>query len=138
VKVLLDTCVLSELYRTNAAPQVRQFIADFPDDALYLSVITLGELGNGIALLPDGRKKHDLSVWVRRIMTTYAARVLAVDAEVAEIWGEITANAQKQGIVIPAADGLIAATALRHGLHLVTRNVRDFQATGVLLLNPWG
>lgn len=64
-----------------------------------------------------------------------AAR-LSLDSETARVWGELTARAQQQGRTVHMADGLIAATALRHGLHVMTRNVSDFEPTGVLLINP--
>lgn len=137
MRVLLDTCVLSELYKSEPLEAVQESVSSLPDDALYLSVITLGEISKGIALLPESRRKRDLSAWFAQIDHTYAERVLSIDAETAIIWGEITAVAQNQGIVLPATDGLIAATALKHGLHLMTRNIKDFQHTGVLLLNPW-
>lgn len=137
MRVLLDTCVLSELYKPNPLSSVQQAVEHLPDNNLYISVITLGEISKGIALLPDSRRKTDLSIWLSTIETAYGARVLPIDAEVASIWGEITAVAQNQGLIVPMADGLIAATALRYGLHLMTRNVKDFQPTGVLLINPW-
>lgn len=137
MRVLLDTCVLSELYKPSPLETVRQAVLDIPDENLYISVITLGEIGKGIALLPQSKRKRDLSAWLTKIETTYADRILSIDAETTSIWGEITANAQSQGIIIAAADGLIAATALHHGLHLMTRNVKDFNVPGVFLLNPW-
>jgi toxin FitB len=63
--------------------------------------------------------------------------LLNIDHEAAIIWGEVTARARKQGVTIPAVDGLLAATALRHGLHFMTRNTKHVAATGVLLINPW-
>ena len=61
----------------------------------------------------------------------------ALDIETAKLWGELTARAQKKGVVIPATDGLLAATALRHGLHVMTRNESDFKASGARIVNPW-
>ena len=67
----------------------------------------------------------------------YADRLLPVDLETGRIWGQLTAAAQRKGRTVPAGDGLIAATAQRHGLHVITRNVDDFKETGVTLINPW-
>ena len=67
----------------------------------------------------------------------YADRVLPVDLETSHTWGELAAAAQRAGKIAPASDGLIAATARRHGLHVMTRNTEHFAPTGVLLLNPW-
>ncbi len=137
MRVLLDTCVLSELYKPKPLEIVRDAVAVLSDETLYISVITLGEIGKGIALLPQSRRKQDLSEWLTKIENVYAKRVLSIDPETAAIWGEITAAAQNKGKVLAAADGLIAATSLQNGLHLMTRNVKDFETTGVLLLNPW-
>lgn len=137
MRVLLDTCVLSELYRPAPQEAVRVAVDLLPDEHLFLSVITLGEIGKGIALLPDSRRRQDLSAWFTNLQHAYIDRILSVDPETAAIWGEITAVAQRRGVVLAAADGLIAATALCHGLHLMTRNVKDYQITGALLLNPW-
>lgn len=137
MRVLLDTCVLSELYRPAPLEAVQTAVGRLPDESLYLSVITLGEIGKGIALLPESRRKQDLTAWIANIQHSYQDRILPIDAETAAIWGEITAAAQRRGMVLAAPDGLIAATALCHGLHLMTRNVTDFKGTGVLLVNPW-
>jgi len=137
MRVLLDTCVLSELYKPEPLAAIREAVNNIPDENLYLSVITLGEIGKGIALLPDSRRKHELSVWFAHIEHAYSERLLPINAETAAVWGKITAKAQQDGFVIHACDGLIAATALQHGLHLMTRNVKDFVPTHVMLINPW-
>lgn len=67
----------------------------------------------------------------------FADRILPIDVEVARIWGELTARAQARGGQVAAADGLIAATAIRNGLHVMTRNIRDFEPTGAMLIDPW-
>jgi predicted nucleic acid-binding protein len=134
---LLDTCVLSELQRPQGSAQVRtQVEASLPED-LYISAITFGELVKGIALVQTGPRKEALSAWLLGLEQFYGDRILPVDTEVARRWGEVTAQARSQGVTIPAVDGLIAATALRHGLHLMTRNGRHFAATGVPVIDPW-
>ena len=137
MRVLLDTCVLSELYKPEPLAAVYEAVNNVPDENLYLSVITLGEIDKGIALLPDSRRKQELSVWFAHIEHAYSERLLPINAETATIWGKITAEAQKDGFVIHASDGLIAATAIQHGLHLMTRNVKDFEPAHVMLINPW-
>ena len=137
MRALLDTCVLSELRSPRPNPGVRRAIDEFASNDLYVSVVSAGEIAKGIALLKDSRNKWALESWLRALELGYADRLLPVDLETAHIWGELTMAAQKQGRVIPAADGLIAATALRHGLHVMTRNTADFEPTRVLLLNPW-
>jgi len=137
MKVLLDTCVLSELRRSDGDPRVRQSVESFANSDLYMSVLTVGEIIKGIALLVPGKKKQDLQRWIQGLEQRYGDRILPVDRDVGHIWGEITGRARTQGITLPVVDGLIAATALRHGLHLMTRNTADFATSGVLLINPW-
>jgi toxin FitB len=138
VRVLLDTCVLSELRRPKAHPRVRRAVEALRSDDLFLSVITIGEIARGIALLADANKKRGLREWLQNLEQHYADRVLAVDVETSHIWGELTAQAQKHGKTVPASDGLIAATARRHGLHVMTRNTEHFNMSGVALIDPWG
>ena len=137
MKALLDTWVLSELRRNDGNPQVRATVNAISDQDLYLSVLTIGEIIKGVTLLEPGRKKQALQQWIYGLEESYADRILPIDMETSTIWGEVTALARARGIVVPAIDGLIAATALRHGLHLMTRNTADFAATGVLIVNPW-
>jgi len=137
MKVLLDTCVLSELRRSNGNPHVREVVESIPDTDIFLSVLTIGEIVKGTALLPLGKKKQALQHWVQGLEQNYSDRILPIDIEICTIWGEVTAQARAQGVTAPAVDSLIAATARRHGLHLMTRNTADFAATGVLIVNPW-
>ena len=137
MRVLLDTCVLSELRRPKGHPVVRQAIDAFHEEELFVSVLSLGEIFKGIALLRESPKKQALGTWLQTLEREYADRLLSIDLETSRLCGEITATAQKAGRVVHATDGLIAATALRHGLRVMTRNTADFEPTGVLLLNPW-
>jgi toxin FitB len=137
VRVLLDTCVVSELRRPAPDTGVRRAIEEAAGEDLFLSVLTVGEIFKGIALLKESQKKRDLLAWLQALERDYADRLLAIDLETARLWGELTAAAQKTGKMIPASDGLIAATARRHGLHLMTRNTGHFEAAGVALVNPW-
>jgi predicted nucleic acid-binding protein len=137
MKVLLDTCVLSELRRPKSNPKVRHAVATLKDEDLFVSVLSLGEIAKGIALLRNSGSKTSLQRWLQTLERHYADRILPVDLETSHIWGEITASTQKAGKSIPATDGLLAATAHRHGLHVMTRNTEHFVPTGVLLVNPW-
>jgi len=87
--------------------------------------------------LDEGKRKRDLQSWIQALERYYTERILPVDLETTRIWGELTARAQKKGKTIPASDSLIASTAIRHGLHVMTRNIDDFSATGAMLINPW-
>jgi len=132
---LADTNVLSELRkgpRCHAA--VADWFASVRDVDVYVSVIVFGEIRRGIERIRrrDPSQADDLSEWLRSLEETYATRTLPVDRAVADRWGRLSAPRP-----MPDADGLLAATATVHGLTLVTRNVRDFAATGVQIHNPF-
>ena len=137
MRVLLDTCVLSELRKDNCHGNVRRTIEEYTEESIFLSVITIGEITKGVGLLSESQRKRELQSWLQTIERYYSDRILSIDLEIVRIWGEITATAQKSGKIIAVSDGLIAATALRHGLHIVTRNTSNFEPGGVLLINPW-
>src|SRR3974390_3387175 len=131
---LLDTNIISETRKARADGGVMAFLSAADATTLFLSVLTLGELRKGVAAkrrtapVAAGR----LGVWVDGIETTFVDRILSIDAPVARLWGEQSAD---RGL--PVIDAPIAPTALAHGLSLVTRNPRDFEATGVPLVDPW-
>lgn len=135
---LIDTDALSESTRPNPDPSVRRWFAAHGDSALYLSAITLGELYKGAKRLPESRRRTRLSEWIELdLKKRFSDRILPVDLEVAEIWGQICADAERRGRELPVVDSLIAATALHHGMIVVTRNVAHFSLAGVPVENPW-
>lgn len=137
MRTLLDTCVLAEIRKQNGNGAVKAAVSNLDDCDIYLSVVSLGEIARGIHLLPNGKKKKTLTTWLDGLRKNFADRILPIDHEVALIWGDMTAIAQKGGEVIPGIDGLIAATALRHGLRVMTRNVRHFRASRANIIDPW-
>jgi predicted nucleic acid-binding protein len=138
VNLLLDTNVLSEVQRPTPSPRVLTWLDTIDEDRAFISVASIAELRRGIALLEDGRRRAALAVWLAHdLPTRFAERVLPIDAAVAEHWGDLMAQRRRSGIALSVMDGFFAATALAHGLTLVTRNVKDFAACGVALLNPW-
>lgn len=137
MRVLLDTCVISELWREACEPRVRDSVDRIVNDDIFLSAITLAELTKGIALLPESKRRRSLQHWLDVMEQEYAERIVPIGDDIARFWGEITAATQSQGHSLAATDGLIAATALHHELHVMTRNVADFTGTGVTVLNPW-
>lgn len=138
MRFLLDTCVLIEMQRLRGDRRVRARVAELHQRQVFISVISIGELARGIALVAnDEDRQRRLSVWLGELQTRYVDQILPVDLEVCQMWSHLTASAARNGLTIPATDGLIAATARRHGLFVMTRNVRHFQDTGVEIVDPW-
>lgn len=137
MRLLLDTCAISALRKLDINLKVKELLDTVDEKDVFMSVISFGELVKGIFFLQEGRSKRRLLSWLGGIERMFGDRILNVDQETARIWGEITAKARKTGKTIPASDGLIAASALQHGLHLLTQNSRDFAATGAMLVDPW-
>lgn len=132
---LVDTNVLSELRRYAPDLSVASWFQKRPPASLYLSVLTLGEIRKGIELLSDGRRQLALRDWLDvDLPAFFTGRILPINGAVADRWGRIVAAA---GRPVPAVDSLLAATAVTHGLILVTRNVKDFIAMPVATINPW-
>ncbi len=137
MRTLIDTCVISEVTRARPNPGVTGALERLGEAEGFLSVITIGELEKGIALLEDGGRKVSLQAWISELQQGFQERILPVDLNVSLRWGQLTAHCRRIGFTLPMADGLIAATALEHRLRLMTRNVKDFQASGVSVINPW-
>ena len=135
---LLDTNVISELVKPTPDSRVTKWIDATHESLLYLSVLTLGEIRKGITLLPDASRRGSLETWLdHELVLRFAERILAIDQAVADRWGRIAAQALRAKSALPVIDGLLAATAMRHNLTLVTRNTKDVAATGVAVFNPW-
>lgn len=135
MRYLLDTNIVSELRKgSRADARVVWWYASTEHDEKYISVLTASEIRRGIESIRkrDAGQARRLDSWLRRLLAGHGDRVLAVDAAVAEEWGRITAAHS-----LPAIDGLLAATALVHGLTLATRNVKDVARSGVPTVNPF-
>jgi predicted nucleic acid-binding protein len=104
---------------------------------LFMSAMTLAELKRGVVKLPTSRRKKELSSWLEQLEAGFEDRVLAFSQETAGFWAHMCSSAETGGKPMAAFDSIIAATAVEHGLALVTRNVRDFAQAPVLLINPW-
>ena len=130
---LLDTDVLSALRRRERHPGAVRWVETQRTADLYISVVTVGEIERGITQQQprDPSFAGELALWLDRVLAWYSDRILIVDAATARRWGQLSATLGHDG-----ADLLIAATALEHGLTVVTRNVRHFEPTGVPTLNP--
>ena len=135
---LLDTNVVSEAVKKTPAVNVANWFKTVPDDLLFISVITLGEIRRGIVLQPLVPRRMQLELWLRQqVQAQFKGRILHVDEHVADRWGTVTAEARLKGRPLPQMDALLAATALHHNLTLVTRNTKDVSLTGVSLVDPW-
>jgi predicted nucleic acid-binding protein len=135
---LLDTNVISELVKPKPHPHVVRWVNETDEDSLFLSVLTLGKIRQGVALLPQGARKSNLETWLERdLPERFSRRILSITDRIADRWGLLAARAKNQGKPVHAIDGLLAATALDHNLIFITRNVQDVDPTGVPLQNPW-
>ena len=135
---LLDTDVVSEWTRPRPNLGVVEFLATEDEDALFLSVVTLGELRRGVDRLATGRRRNRLDDWLRSdLPARFTGRLLGIDAATADTWGQLIARRERGGRPMGATDGWIAATAEVHGLTLVTRDVADFAGTLERIVCPW-
>lgn len=130
---LVDTDVLSLLRRPDRSPAVGRWIAQQRTTDLYLSVVSVAEIERGIARQRprDPAFAGTLAAWLDAVLSLYGDRILPVDASTARRWGRLSGALGHEG-----TDLLIAATAIEHGLTVVTRNVRHFERTGVPVLDP--
>ena len=136
---LLDTNVVSELMKPRPNRRVVAWIDSTAESLMHLSVVTIGEVRKGIDLLRDqDPKRAALQSWLDRdVRIRFAGRLLPIDDGIAERWGQLEALARKRQLTLPTIDALLAATALHHGLTLVTRNTADIGPTGVPVFDPW-
>lgn len=138
MRFILDTCVISELIAKYPNPKVVGFVDSLESDDVYLSVITIGEIAKGVEKLPDSKRKRELYSWLKEdLLVRFYGKIIPLDIDILLEWGTLTAHLESAGITIPAIDSLISATALTLKLTLVTRNVDDFNGTGVEVANPW-
>lgn len=138
MKTLLDTCVISEVVARQPDPKVVQFLDALNADDVYLSVITIGEIIKGIEKLPNSRRKNDLHNWLQDdLLARFHGKILPLDTGVIIEWGILTARTEHAGKPMPAIDSLIAATVIANKMALATRNVGDFEAAGIEIVNPW-
>jgi toxin FitB len=135
---LLDTCVISEFVKPRPSEQVLAWLKACDESGTYLSVLTLGEIRSGIERLAAGKRRNALDKWLEGdLRARFEDRILAVSEEVALRWGILHAAAHLAGEKLPVTDALIAATAIVHGMAVVTRNSRDLVRTGVRVVDPW-
>ncbi len=134
---LLDTCTISEPKQKQPNEKILQWLDSQDESKLYLSVLTVGEIRKGITRLESSKKKAELEKWLEKLRTRFSLRILALSERTFLVWGKMYGEFEKKGIVRPAFDSLLEATALEHDLIFVTRNVKNFQHSSVTILNPW-
>ena len=135
---LLDTNVPSESWRPQPTANVAAWLKSQVKTLQFISVVTVGELRKGAILLPPSAKRAQIVYSIEALISAwFGKRVLPVTQAIAERWGVLDAQRQLIGCPLGVADGMIAATALEHGLTVVTRNVKDFEGLGVPIVNPW-
>jgi predicted nucleic acid-binding protein len=138
VKFLLDTCLISELVKKKPDAAVLKWLDERDEQSLFLSILTLGELQKGISKLSTGVRKDDLQAWIEHdLIERFEGRILDLDLETALIWGKLQGEAELKGEKLPVMDSLIAATAIAHGLAVVTRNVKDIERCRARVFSPW-
>lgn len=132
---LIDTCALSELVSSRPDKNVISWIESAPQESLYVSVLSIGEIRKGVEKLSHGRRHNQILNWLEHDLPQwFEDRMLPIDVQVAEEWGRLQSRVER---TFPAIDSLIAATSLFHRLTVVTRNVKDFDLPDIDVLNPW-
>lgn len=135
---LLDTNVVSEWTKPRPDVGIVTWLAEADEDRVFVSVVTLAELRHGIERMPVGARRDRLDLWLtEQLPARFEARVLPIDAGIADGWGRVMARRQAAGRPVGTMDAFIAATVEAHDLTLVTRNVSDFDGLGIRLINPW-
>lgn len=135
---LLDTNVLSELRRPKPEPKVVAFVTAQPLDSLYVSAVTFAEIRFGIELIADAHKRAALGDWLNlQLRPMFQNRALPVSEDIMFKWRLMVEEGRKAGHTFSQPDLIIAATALHHGLTIVSRDEGGYSKTGAALVNPW-
>lgn len=136
MRYLLDTCFVSELIRPRRDEGVIRWLQERSEESLFLSVVTLGELLKGLHKVADADRQRRIRDWLdEELRPRFRERLIPIDAEISETWGEICGKAAKIGQPLPVMDAWIAATAIARNMIVVTRNVSDLERCQTF--NPW-
>lgn len=137
--VILDTNVVAEMMKPWPSPAVASWLNSQESPALFLTTITVGEIGYGLRVMPQGKRRLQLEQGFERVLAeAFAGRVLAFDEEAARHYGEVMGRRKEIGRPLSVLDGQIASIARARGWTVATRNVRDFVECGVEIINPFG
>ena len=136
--ILVDTNVLSELWRVAPDPGVLSWVDAQAMETLHLSAITVAELRFGVASMPEGRRRSIYQDRLdREVLPAFTGRVLPFDLDASQTYATLMARARREGKAISTADGYIAATAASRAMMVATRDVAPYQAAGLKVINPW-
>ena len=135
---LLDTNILSELRRPKPERKVLAFVASQPLELLYVSAVTFAEIRFGIELVTDAGRRVELNDWLaHKVRPMFEQRVLPITEDIMFKWRVLVEDGRKAGYTFSQPDLIIAATALHHGLTVVSRDVSDYQKARAPIMNPW-
>ena len=136
--ILIDTNVISELWKAEPNPDVLAWMDAQAVETLYLSAVTVAELRFGVAAMPEGKRR---SIYQERlekeVLPAFTGRVLPFDLAASRAYADLMTSAKESGKAIGKADGYIAATARAYGLMVATRDISPFEAAGLKWVNPW-
>jgi predicted nucleic acid-binding protein len=136
--IVLDTNVISELWKIEPDSNVLAWIDAQMIETLYLSTITIAELRFGLASMPDGKRRRIYQDRLEReVLPAFTGRILSFDLDASQAYAQLMARAKQAGKSIGKADGYIAATAAARGLTVATRDTSPFEAAGINVINPW-
>jgi toxin FitB len=136
--IIVDTSVVAEMMRASPAQEVISWLNDQDASALFLTTITIGEIGYGLAILPRGRRRLQLEQGFERVLAeAFTGRILAFDEEAARHYGEVMGRRKEIGRPLSILDGQIASIARARSSAVATRNVRDFETCGLEIINPF-
>jgi predicted nucleic acid-binding protein len=135
---LLDTCVLAEFSRRKPASKLMRWMDGIAEESLYISSVTIGELQRSIEALPDSQRKNDLMVWLNEgLKERLKEHILPLETVTFTLWGSLTSWKEQDGKPMGVIETLIAATALRHNLTIVTNQPEAYLRCGAHVVNPW-
>ena len=137
-RYLLDTCVISEFVKPGPEPKVVEWLNSIDTEKAFLSAVTIGEIQHGISNRAPSNRTTELEVWLNEALPEqFDGRILPLDMDTFIVWGKLASDQKRKGEPMGVMDSLIAATALRHNMVLVTRNTSDFRLVSLSTFNPW-
>lgn len=138
MRYLLDTCALSELLRPKPDAGLIEWLSGRSEQTLFISAVSVAEIAKGIHKAVDARRRQRIREWLDdELKPRFRERLLVIDEDVAEVWGEVCGLAAQRGEPLPVMDAWIAATAIARRQTVVTRNAADLERCGAAVLNPW-